>query len=351
MLIYSEIPGACDALGLTRGPGYAFRATGLLDGAHVAAQELTRRGGENDLALFAWLPRPTDLGWQVVQGGIFTLAGDAVRIGDAAFDGVIDVFAGDPEAARALLGDEVRAALLRMVRVGSPTLTDDVVGFYTTSFALGAAEFTARLRWCVEAAHALDRRAAALPTPAALDVDGVAARFVEDARARGMSLRGNALCAEGALPTLALQARLRSVAAVDVPALQGILAAATAGYRVRARFHEPLGVGLTLRPAGVMDRVKELVGRGDLRLDDAGFDRAWTVAASDPDGARAMLHEGARAHLTRLTDAGLRFTLDDQGIEGYGALPRSPEVLPQVLWLLDALRDALRPRARGGAYR
>lgn len=351
MLLNSEVPGACDILGLRRASGYAFRAVGLVDGVHVAVQEFARRGGENDLALFAWLPHPTDLGWIVVQGGTSPLGGEPVRVGDAAFDGVMDVFAGDGDAARALLGGEVREALLRMVRVGSPVVTDDVAGFFTTSFALRAAEFTERLGWCVEAARALDRRAEGLPTPAALDGSGVAARFVEAARSRAMSLRGNALCAEGALATLALQVRLRARHAEGVPALAGLLAPGLPGYRVRARFHEPLGVGLSLRPAGVIDRVKELVGRGDLRLDDADFDAAWTIAASDPDGVRAVLHEGARAHLTRLAGAGLRFTLDDEGIDGYGELPPSPETVPQVMWLMDALRDALRPRARGGAYR
>lgn len=351
MLFLSEIPDACLALGLTRDPGLAFRATGKLDGARVVVQQVGNGSNENDLALFAWLPHPLDLGWRVVQGGTHGYHGDAVRTGATDFDGVIDVACDAPALAHPLLDEEVRDALLRMVRVGRPVVTDEVAGFFTTAFGLKGDELAARLRWCVALAHALDRRGSRLPAQAALQAGDVAARFAADAAARGLSVRHNALCAEGALSTLWLRATARSRGSADVTALQAVLTPTAPGTRVFARFHEPLGAGLSLRPAGLADRVKDLVGLGDLRLDDPEFDRAWTVTAADPDAARALLHEGARAHLTRLAATGLRFSLDDRGVQGHGPLPASPETLPHTLWLLDALRDTLRTRPQRAAYR
>lgn len=91
-----------------------------------------------------------------------------------------------------------------------------------------------------------------------------------------------------------------------------------------ARFHEAVGAGLRVEPAGLSDRLKDIVGLGDLRLGDAAFDAAWRVRAA---------------------------TLDDAGVDGRGDLPSDPGCVPEVLRLVVGLRDALRQRVSRGAYR
>jgi hypothetical protein len=341
-----------EALGLARTGALFSRAEGLVDGVALTLEERAQRGNEDDLLIAATLPNPTDLGLHLAQGGTFGFAPHPLaRTGHAAFDGVIDVSAAEPEAACALMTDAVRAAVLEMVGVGRPWITDHVVGFTCSTVGLSRDEGLRRVRRVLAVAAEMERAASALPPPEALRRTGVADALRREAEARGMSLRGNALCVVGETLQHALRLRLRSVDGAELGMSSLDARREVAGLRVQLTFREPLGVGLSMRPAQALDRVWEALGRGDLRLDDPDFDRAWTLAAADVEGARAVLHEGARGALTRLAAWGLRFTLDDRGIEGAASLPTSGEAVTALFWILDGLRDQLRPRASRGAYR
>lgn len=342
----------CDALGLPRTGTLFSRAEGWVDGLALTLEERAQRGNEDDLLIAAALPDPTDLGLHLAQGGTYVSSPHPRALtGHAAFDGVIDLSAAEPDAARALMTDAVRGAVLEMVSVGRPWLADHVVGFTCSTVGLQRDEGLRRVRRVLAVAAEMARAAAALPPVEALARAGVADALRREALSRGMSLRGNALCVVGETPQHALRLRVRAVhgVAFGMPTLDARREGA--GLRLRLAFREPLGVGLTMRPAQTVDRVWEALGRGDLRLDDDAFDRAWTLTATHVDGARALLHEGARDALTRLAAWGLRFTLDDRGIEGEAPAPTTGEAVTSLFWILDGLRDQLRPRASQGAYR
>lgn len=346
------IAALCDALGLPRTGALFSRAEGVVDGFALTLEERAQRGNEDDLLVAAALPNPTDLGLHLAQGGA-SLAAPHPRAltGHGAFDGVIDVSAMEPEAACALMTDAVRGAVLEMVSVGRPWIADHVVGFTCSTVGLLRDEGLRRVRRVLEVAAAMERAAAALPPVASLGRAGVADALRREAASRGMSLRGNALCVMGETPQHALRLRVRAVPGVALGMASLDALREGAGLRLRLAFREPLDVGLSMRPAQTLDRVWDALGRGDLRLDDPGFDRAWTLTARDADGARAVLHEGARGALTRLASWGLRFSLDDRGIEGEAPVPATGEAVTSLFWILDGLRDQLRPRASRGAYR
>ena len=105
-----------EALGLPRSGAVFSRAEGLVDGFALTLEERAQRGNEDDLLITAALPHPTDLGMHLAQGGTVGFAPHPLaRPGHAAFDGVIDVSAVEPEAACALMTDAVRADVLEMV--------------------------------------------------------------------------------------------------------------------------------------------------------------------------------------------------------------------------------------------
>lgn len=349
-----EIGEACDALGLTRHATLSLSAAGFVDGVAAGLRQDLQRGNDGDLTLFAARARPSDLGLLVVQGGTWVLPrAPSFETGDATFDGLLSARAPRPchDLARAALTAEAREVMLAMVRDGRPWVTDDVVGFSCSSLTLTAEETTTHLRRCAALALVLDRGAEDLDVHPVLVDSGHVDALVRAARERGMSLQRNALYAHGALATHDLWVRLRVEAGRGTGVAPLDALAEPAGYRVRLRFHEPLGLGLGLRPARAFDRVKDLLGRGDLTLGDEAFDRAWTITAADPDAARDALRDEARALLQRLASLGMRVHLDDRGLEARGPLDPRGEAIGELLWSLDGLRGALRPGARGGAYR
>lgn len=326
------------------------RRAGAVGGVAVSLERLAARSGDADVVVVARPPRCPDLGLHV-RGASLSLFDRRMETGDATFDGIFTAHApaSEEEAARGLLARSVRRVLQRLAGVGWPTLTDDAVVLRFSLPATTVDEVTARVRWCVECALAVAERAATLDAPHPLRHSGVAAAFEAAARERGMAFERNAMRAEGAAGRGLLSVRWRARAPVAVDHFA--VAQAKPGWRARLRFDEPLGVGLTAHPATFGERVKAAIGARDLRVGDADFDRAWTLAARDEAGATAMLHAGARRVLTGLAALGLEVALDDEGVAFEGALPAGPEAVLRAMELLDGARDALRPAMGVGPYR
>lgn len=341
-----------DALGLRPGGGSASERVGVVDGVAVRLRRLTSQRSDLDLVIEARPAHGLDLGLWVRQAGP-SLAGAAnVETGDAAFDGVCQVTTapGGAHAARALLDAETRSALTRMLVAGRPEITDDVVALNLSAHFLTADALMAKVRECVRIARSVDALGERLSPPSGIGAARAAA-FADACRELGLGYRAHPLSAGGDTPDSALWVRWRSHPVERSFALAGDGEVETPGYRVAARFHRPLGVGLRVEPAGLSDRLKDLVGLGDLRLGDAAFDAAWRVRATSEDGARAMLGDVARAKLQRLRALGVHLKLDDSGLDGLGALPADPGCVPEVLRLVTDLRGALRPWTSQGAYR
>ena len=338
------------ALGLRPTGALLTERAGVVDGVPVRLRGLLGRSSDLDLVVEARPSYGLDLGLWVRQAGLVWGASGRVETGDPAFDGVceVTVAAGGADAVRALLDDATRATLLGMLVAGRPEITDEVVALNLSSLYLTAEALTARVRECVRIARALDELGARLPPPAGIGADHAAA-FEAACREHGLAYRAHPLSASGDTRESAVWVRWRS------HPVAGSLATndntEPVGYRVVARFHEPLGVGLRVEAAGIADRLKDLVGIGDMSLGDVGFDAAWRVRATIPDAAAGLLHEGARALLQRLRALGVWLTLDDAGVDGRGDLPSDPGCVPEVLRLVVDLRGALRQRASRGAYR
>lgn len=340
------------ALGLRPTGALLTERAGVVDGVPVRLRGLLSRRSDLDLVVEARPSFGLDLGLWVRQAGLVQGGPARVETGDPAFDGVceVTVAAGGADAVRALLDDATRATLLGMLVAGRPEITDEVVALNLSSLYLTAESLTARVRECVRVARAMDALGARLPPPAGIGAEHAAA-FGAACREHGLAFRAHPLGASGDTRESAVWVRWRTHPAVRSIASVLEDSVELAGYRVVARFHEALGAGLRVEPAGLSDRLKDLVGLGDLRLGAEAFDAAWRVRAATPDAATALLHEGARAGLERLRALGLRLTLDDAGVDGRGDLPSDPGCVPEVLRLVVDLRDALRQRASRGAYR
>lgn len=86
------------------------------------------------------------------------------------------------------------------------------------------------------------------------------------------------------------------------------------GYAlIRAPFRPPLGIGLEIVRASLLDRVGELVGLHDLEIGDPDFDRAFRVKAQAPERVQALLRADVRRALLALGDA----RLADDRVESY----------------------------------
>ncbi len=344
----SSLDLACDALALEGERSLlASRRVGAVSGVAVSVERHASRG-DADAVVVARPPRRPDVGLHAHGASVLPCLDRKVETGDAAFDGVFVTHAAprEEDAARVILARSVTRVLRRLAGVGWPVLTDDALVFTFSLQSTTAEEVTARVRWCVECALAVSERAAALDAPHPLRQTGVAAAFEAEARARAMAFQRNALCAEGAVKKgyLTVRWRTRAPTSVDhfTPPEEAV------GWRARLRFDEPLGVGLTLRPARLTDRVKSAVGLRDLQTGDDAFDRAWLIEARDEPGAKALLHGDARRWLTDLAALGVTVALDDEGVAFEGALPTSPDPVVRAFELLDGGRDAcgapVRPR-------
>jgi hypothetical protein len=102
---------------------------------------------------------------------------------------------------------------------------------------------------------------------------------------------------------------------------------------VRAYFRPPLGMGLEIVRASILDRVGELVGLHDLEIGDPDFDRAFRVKARAPERVHEFLRADVRRALLALGDA----RLADDRVESYvGKDDESVELLAGIA------RDAVR---------
>lgn len=339
----------CEQLGFDRAREGATTCGGVRDG--VPVDVAWQRGGQYaTMRVIARLAHPVDLGLDVHLSGISDWPQIVTGHGD--FDGIFSFYVAKEERALAsgLLDDAARGALQALAVAGYPTLDDGAVHFAFDSASSTFAEFAGHVDRCVEAARSIDARAAMLPVPNALrGLEFVDALLVA-AKDLGFDVRHNALTLSGETASARLEMRLRANHAWLRDGV-GASTLATAGCALRVTFHEPLAMALRLEPATAGDRMRELVGLGDVHLGDDAFDRAWTLRTDHAEGARAALRGEAREALDRLAALGVALTLTEVGLTGSAALPTSPDAGPEILRLVDGLREQLRPRVAAGPYR
>lgn len=80
---------------------------------------------------------------------------------------------------------------------------------------------------------------------------------------------------------------------------------------VECAWESPLGAGLSVSSAGLLDTLASLVGVHDLAVGDEPFDTKFTVKAADPARAKEILTEDVRDALLGL---GPEVTLTDRSV-------------------------------------
>lgn len=326
-------------------------ARGTVDGIPVT---LTNRsqGSEHGFVIEAYAREGADVGLKCrLQGGLVDGAGTC-GIDDSVFNGIwhTECAGGEEPTARHLLSPAVRGELMTIARLGTGTLFDDSVRCVVERNA-AAPEVIGALRACVDAMRALDEAASSADAPGYLLSLGFADAAREVATERSLRLVMHPLRAEGALGddhvVLKFRAHFRTRRGHDALAPE----LGSPGYWLAVRFREPLGAGLTTRPANWVDRAQSAVGIKDLQVGDAAFDRAWRIEARDESRALALLNPAARAVLTDLVALGGAPTLTDELLVYQSRLPESPSTVARVLSRVASLRAALRARAAETPYR
>lgn len=336
-----DFDGFCRALNLGAAGGIlSSQRAGVVDGIRVEASLDGTQSRTRGVRITAFLPHATDLRLEVNLAGALSSGSGSFETGDAAFDGIFHVRAAAREERNVarVLDAGVRGALCGLASVGEPRLDDAKVTSSVRMDSSSSDDWMTLVRGAVAVARQIGTRITTLEPPRIAIESGHAEAIAQIAQARGMAMTPNALALNGSFATtsLALAARWHSE---------------PEGLTVRARFHEPIGVGLALRTASFADRVKASLGIGDLVVGDAAFDRAWTIRARDESEARAVLHSEARSHLDRLAATGLSFELGDDGLNGSAHHGFAPDALARIVDLIDGLRAVLRPAEGSRPYR
>lgn len=315
-----------------------------MEGVPVEIRRVSKREADLDTLMVAWRLHPSDLGLLAHQPSNFFFADPSRATGAEGFDTLFTTQAHEPsdDAVRLQLDDAVRGSLLAAAAIGKVSLTDLAAADRTDAAWLDANDVVTRVRRLVAIAKAADAAAASLPLPTRF-LHGVGESFVQSAEALGLSVRRNGLDARGTVAHESVTLSLRSAPkALVCPGL--IDEANGVGVRFQSRFDgaPPCAFAFTVHPAGFADRLKDLVGAGDLKVADADFDRAFTLTTEDPAALTQALSPEVRGRLLKLLAMGFSPTLDAQGLRLFGALPDAPDTLPRVLDLAVGLSDALR---------
>jgi hypothetical protein len=313
-----------------------------IDGVRTSWHFTPSDGRRSAAILSAELLHPLDIDLRVRLAGVIESNQGPYATGNERFDGLFAVraAAGNLEAVRHLLDSRATDDLCALAETGEPILADRRLSIGIATLGLDENEFAILVRRVVDLTLHLASRVEDLPTPAALRTQGVAPRVQSFAEQYGLTVRPNALVAFGGIPSSRFEIAFHAHAEHSLP-----------WCSLWLRFDEPLGIGLSLRPADFGDRAREWIGRGDLHLGDSAFDAAWTIRAHEESGAHAILHEDARSLITTLAEAGVVLSLSDAGLDGHITKEISADAVTTVLQACERLRETLRPRSGSGPYR
>lgn len=322
---------------------------GVLQGVPVAVLHEVRGSGKNRVTYTvarAQLSPALDLGLSLRRSqmgdglleSLGVLAPD-VLVGDAAFDRDFRVSGHEVARVAALLGPELRLALLGLGGFGAIYVDDFGVrverrGFVDEAFAEWA---LGTVLWFAQALQA----AASRVPPAPLAVPYLAA-FDQAARALGLGYRATPAALGGALDGVEVWAQLTRPGPAQL------------GCDLYAQHPSQLGLGLELRPR--RGNALLFFASPDIELGDPRFDDRFDVHGRDAEGVRRLLDAEVRARIDALRERGA-VLVDDVGVRLSMAGAPDPRALVPTLRAVRDLSVALVERAGGhagghrGAYR
>jgi len=322
---------------------------GVLQGVPVAVLHEVRGSGKNRVTYTvarAQLSPALDLGLSLRRSqmgdglleSLGMLAPD-VLVGDAAFDRNFHVSGHEVARVAALLGPELRLALLGIgfgaIYVDDLGVRVERRGFVDEAFAEWS---LATVLWFAQALQA----AATRVPPAPLAVPYLSA-FDQAARALGLGYRATPPALGGALDGVQVWAQLTRQGPSQL------------GCDLYAQHPSQLGLGLELRPR--RGTAFPFFSSPDIELGDPRFDDRFDVHGRDPEGVRAVLDAEIRARIDALRDRGA-VLVDDVGVRLSMLGAPDPRALVPTLRAVRDLSAALAERASGahaggrrGAYR
>lgn len=83
---------------------------------------------------------------------------------------------------------------------------------------------------------------------------------------------------------------------------------------IETHFHEPLGMGLDVRPEGVLSQVGKMFGVKDMQVGDQRFDNLFLVKGGDGRTVLEFLTPEVRQEVLELRKLGTSLVLNDHGV-------------------------------------
>lgn len=259
-------------------------------------------------------------------------AGDDIRVGDDAFDGVYTVRGIDPEQTRRVAGSIARECVRRDLGAWTIRVTDTAVRLHVPTLAADLET----LRPAVEAAENIAKAliaARANAPEAPWERDALAAMDMV-ATATGLTLDRRRLRLEGKLGTVDVAVRIE-VGDHDMTT------------HVESRFEQPLGIALQVVPQSATATVLSWIGATeDIRVGDEAFDKELVVKGRPVDVVKQVLDQPVRDRLRVMLAHALDVKVTDDGVHlVLKGTPTEPDVLRNAI---DDVADVTRRLASWG---
>lgn len=330
---FAELRAVVEEAGLTcearpRVAWSELRASGELDGQPVAVEAIVGRD-RNHVVMSAPIAPALDLGLRVRR--VTVSLGLGLSTGSEGFDAEHDVRGDEPDRVRALLDAGVRGRIEAIAQLGGSLEVDDARAMVVQ--ALGFLEVEETLRALTALVRALRERHAAIAPAGPLSHAAVV--WGAHALRHGLTSSASPLCLSGP----GLSATTARTGEHDYLST------------VRVTAEPPLAASVSLRPAGLLEPLWELVKGRDVQVGDASFDRAFTIAADDADAARALLGPEVRPMLMALRRLGLVHLRDSTLVLETRRWAEVPAAIDEMRATLDAAARSLRAKERSGPYR
>jgi len=336
-----------ETTGLAFVPGPRSHVEGLYDGLQITIAVVggATRGGQarTYTEVEAHLPFPLDLGLSVRQFGLHDRAfhpAPDLTLGDPDFDRYFHVSGDEPGRVRHLVGPDLQRHVRQQFGGTDVFISDRSVMVRR----LGVVKDERWLRWAVEATsragQLLEERRETCPIASPLVAHR--RRWRAFGRAHGLELRNTPLCLSGEIEGAEV-----SVYAARTDRL-------TYALEIALCFARPLGLGLSVRPLGLTDRIAVFFGGEDMRFDEPDFDAAFRIQTHDPEATAELLSPGVRQDLLALRQQVGPAAVDDYAIRlRVTGLPRDPGVVPQLVQRLLSVAETMVEETDGrrGPYR
>ncbi len=333
--MYEAYKGLGARLGLALEPPdpgvttFSFTVSGRLDGRPI---HVTRICGSGAVTVTKCpLASPLDLGLKLSRAGVIASVGELlgavdISLGISGFDEAFAIRGDEPDRVRALVGRDVRGA---MMEATSATLTvdDTEVAMHTRSEGEDEWSIERAMRQAIAIANAIDEAAKSVPPASAFRAHH--AELVTLGERRALRVTATPFTLDGSIGHTRLRLYGRRTSAKEHTLL------------LTAETKKPLGVELSVMSRrSFLGRLLHAAPQGPVDTGDEAFENAFEARAKDAEAARRALGANVRGRLLELASLGAVFFDDhDLGVQTEpGKLP--PALLESTLESMRAIVEA-----------